>query len=138
MNTADAHNLVYHERIIPEEFIHFFLMESFNDDEQACMVCIGSPRMTVPFSKSLSINAACSVQHGCSRLVFPAIQVGPGEKNVAKVFFTGFLSALRMMVYFTSISELAEEPFRLLLSNALQNANSAGSPSEKGLLFHAC
>ena len=62
MNTADAHNLMYHERIIPEEFKHFFLMESFNDDEQASIVCIGPPSMTVPFSKSLSINAACSAQ----------------------------------------------------------------------------
>src|SRR5436305_4128330 len=44
MYTADAHNLMYHERIIPEEFKHFFLMESFNDDEEACIVCVGSPQ----------------------------------------------------------------------------------------------
>src|SRR5437763_3995388 len=78
MNTADAHNLMYHERIIPEEFKHFFLMESFNDDEEACIACVGSSRTMVPSSKSFSINAACSVQQSCSQLVFPAIQVGPG------------------------------------------------------------
>jgi hypothetical protein len=101
MNTADAHNLIYHERIIPEEVIHFFLVESFNDNEETCIVCKRSPRVTVPSSKSFSINAACSVQHGCSRLVFPAIQLGPGEKKVAKVFFMDFLSVLCILVYFT-------------------------------------
>ena len=36
--------------------------------------------------------------------------MGPGEKKVAKVFFTGFLSSvLCLLVYFTSISEPAEE-----------------------------
>src|SRR5207237_6145965 len=56
--------------------------------------------MTVPSSKSLSINAACSFQYGCSRLVFPALQAGPGEKKVAKVFFIVALSVLCVRVLF--------------------------------------
>jgi hypothetical protein len=52
VNTADAYNLVYHERIVLKELLHFFLMEGFNDDEQVGRVCIGSPRRTVPSSKS--------------------------------------------------------------------------------------
>jgi len=43
VNTAHAYNLMYHKRIPPKEFMHFFLMESFNDDEQAAIVCIGAP-----------------------------------------------------------------------------------------------
>src|SRR5947208_17108546 len=53
MNTADAHNLMYHERIIPEEFKHFFLMESFNDDEEACILCAGSPQNDDSILKTL-------------------------------------------------------------------------------------
>jgi hypothetical protein len=62
VNIAQADNLMEHKWILPKEFMHFFLVESFNDDEQASIVCIWHPSMTVPFSKSLSINAACSAQ----------------------------------------------------------------------------
>src|SRR5437868_90175 len=58
MNTADAHNLVYYERIIPEEFVNFSLMESFNDNKEACIVCIGSPQNDCSIIKKL-IHKCC-------------------------------------------------------------------------------
>src|SRR6185312_14525133 len=57
--------------------------------------------MTLPYSKSLSINMACSSQYGCSRLVFPETQASPGVKKITKVFFMGFLS---IFVMFEQIS----------------------------------
>src|SRR2546426_5078575 len=95
--------------------------------------------MTVPSSKSLSINAACSVQYGCSRLVFPALQAGPGEKKIAKVFFIAVLSALCIRVYFTSISEPAGEPIKLRFSDAYRLLDTLSVPacSSKSLLQRA-
>ena len=43
VNTAHVDNLMEHKWILPKEVMHFFLMESFNDDEQAAIVCIGAP-----------------------------------------------------------------------------------------------
>src|SRR2546429_109750 len=85
----------------------------------------GPPMITVPFSKSRSINSACSVQYACSRTVLPGVQAAPGAHRITKVFFMRFLLQFNFMNYSLNLcqrfSRLQTESFvsnRSIPSNA--------------------
>src|SRR6266700_4138257 len=90
MNTADAHNLMYHERIIPEEVIHFFDVESFNDDEEACIVCKRPPQSDCSILKKLLHKCGVLSPTWLFTACFSCYPGGAGRKKGREGLFHGF------------------------------------------------